>query len=114
MKTLLSLMLLLTMLCGCTGAPVSASSDVTPAPATDRVDYSCRTDTDCAVKNVVNCCGAYPACVNANSPTFPDRVAEQCRKQGMSSVCGFPDISGCACIEGRCEADGNGGGGDVR
>ena len=28
------------------------------------LDRSCRVDADCAVKNVGNCCGYLPACVN--------------------------------------------------
>ena len=68
------------------------------------VDFSCTTDAECTVKNVGNCCGYYPACVNVDSPTFPERVQAQCEKQGMSSICGFPVIDTCMCKAGRCEA----------
>ena len=68
-------------------------------------DRSCRTDSDCTVKNVGNCCGYYPACVNVNARTDPGAVAEQCRKTGMAGVCGFPDISACSCVQGQCRAD---------
>jgi hypothetical protein len=68
------------------------------------VDYACRTDADCTVKNVGNCCGYYPACVNVDSPTFPEQVKAACTASGMSSICGFPAISGCECVQGRCEA----------
>ena len=68
------------------------------------MDFSCKADTDCAVKNVGNCCGYYPACVNVNSPTDPKGVQAECAKKGMMSVCGFPDISACTCKQGRCEA----------
>ncbi|MFN7387264.1 MAG: hypothetical protein ACK5S2_11005 [Lysobacteraceae bacterium] len=85
--------------------PVSCA----PVPATEatkpgEVDYSCTTDADCAVKAVGNCCGYYPACVNTNSPTFPEQVKAECAQNDMQSVCGFRDIEGCACVEGRCEA----------
>lgn len=74
-----------------------------PAPAAEpTVDYRCTTDADCEVKNVGNCCGYYPACVNHESPTFPDRVKAACTKKGMMGVCGFPDLAGCSCVEGRC------------
>lgn len=74
-----------------------------PAPAAEpAVDYRCTTDADCEVKNVGNCCGYYPACVNHESPTFPDRVKAECTKKGMMGVCGFPDLAGCSCVEGRC------------
>lgn len=89
------------LLAACANAP--ARSDDPPAqPATDAVDYACRTDADCAVKDVGNCCGYYPACVNRASPTFPDRVKAECVKKGAVGVCGFPEIKGCACVEGRC------------
>ncbi len=68
------------------------------------VDYSCRVDADCTVKNVGNCCGYYPACVNASSPTFPEQVKAACAASGTSGICGFPAISGCQCVQWRCEA----------
>lgn len=68
------------------------------------VDYGCERDADCEVKNVGNCCGYYPACVNTRSPTFPEQVKAQCAADGVSSVCGFPEIGGCQCVEGRCES----------
>lgn len=74
------------------------------------VDYSCSTDADCAIKDVGNCCGTYPACVNSDSPTFPEQVKAQCAESGMSSICGFPVLSGCQCVDNRCEgvSDGQG------
>jgi hypothetical protein len=79
----------------------TAGSDEASATAMD-VDYSCKVDSDCEVKNVGNCCGYYPACVNVDSPTFPDLVRARCEAEGMMSICGFPEISGCQCVEGRC------------
>lgn len=71
------------------------------------IDASCRTDADCTVKDVGNCCGYYPACVNKHSPTDPEGVRAQCAKTGMASVCGFREISACSCNAGKCEsADG--------
>jgi len=103
----LSLALLLLAGCATAAAPVVAPSDA--------VDYSCRSHADCAIKNVGNCCGYYPACVNRDSPTFPEQVEAECEKSGMASVCGWPVIKGCACVEGRCEAaDSGGAGGEIR
>lgn len=68
-------------------------------------DANCKTDADCTVKNVGNCCGYYPACVNVNAKVDPEKVAEQCRKTGTASVCGFPEISACTCSSGQCKAD---------
>ncbi|MDZ4047175.1 MAG: hypothetical protein U1E00_02360 [Pseudoxanthomonas sp.] len=69
------------------------------------VDYSCRTSADCAVKNVGNCCGAMPACVNKDSPTDPQGVQAQCAASGRMGVCGFADVTACQCVSGRCESD---------
>lgn len=80
------------------------------APAGDpaTVDRSCRTSADCAVKNVGNCCGQMPACVNVNAKVNPEAVQAQCAAQGMASVCGFQEISRCECVKGTCEAAGAG------
>lgn len=67
------------------------------------IDYSCKADTDCAVKNVGNCCGEMPACVNKDSATDPAAVQSQCAKDGRIGVCGFRAISSCSCNAGRCE-----------
>jgi hypothetical protein len=80
----------------------AASPQKDAAMAEPAVDYRCTVDADCEVKNVGNCCGYYPACVNHESPTFPDRVKAECTKKGMMGVCGFPDLAGCSCVEGRC------------
>jgi hypothetical protein len=97
--------------------PAAEPAPVEPAPAgdpsaarrppeelltQDGVYYGCKTNLDCEVKNVGNCCGYYPACVNKDSPTFPERVKAACAASGSSSVCGFPEIAGCQCVEGRC------------
>jgi hypothetical protein len=92
-------------------APAPVIGDVAVAdttPPRDKsepgvVDYSCTTDADCAIKDVGNCCGSYPACVNTDSPTFPAQVKAQCVESRMSSVCGFPVLTGCQCVENRCE-----------
>ncbi len=68
-------------------------------------DRSCKTDADCVVKNVGNCCGYYPGCVNVNAQTDPAGVQARCAKSGMASVCGFPEISACSCVQGQCKAD---------
>jgi hypothetical protein len=89
---------LLASLCAC----AHAAPRLLGPPIKAEVDYSCHTDADCAIKDVGNCCGRYPACVNKDSPTFPERVREACAKNHEAGVCGFPDIRGCTCVEGRC------------
>ena len=117
LSLLLTLLLAIT---ACTAPAATApvvSQPATPAPASDQstpakpaatpvvVDSSCKVDADCTVKNVGNCCGYYPACVNVDAQTNPDAVQAQCAKSGMASVCGFPEISGCQCVKGQCAAD---------
>jgi hypothetical protein len=66
-------------------------------------DRACRTDADCAVKDVGSCCGTFPLCVNKDAKIDPAAVRAQCAKTDMASVCGFPPVSGCTCAKGRCE-----------
>nr|AGW45514.1 hypothetical protein [uncultured bacterium Lac36W] len=73
-------------------------------PSPVRVVRSCRVDSDCVVKNIGNCCGYYPACINKASPTDPAGVKAQCTQGGMASACGFPTIEGCRCANGQCIA----------
>ena len=54
------------------------------------------------MKNVGNCCGAMPACVNRDSPTDPQAVQAQCQAKGMMGLCGFREISACQCDNGQC------------
>jgi hypothetical protein len=96
-------------------APTPATGDVASAappkstpypprvvPKVATVDSSCKTSADCAVKDVGNCCGAMPACVNKDSPTDPAAVQAQCQAKGMMGVCGFREISACQCDNGQC------------
>lgn len=93
---------------GCS-APDASSGELAARAMPADPDRSCQTDADCTVKDVGNCCGYYPACVNAQADTFPEQVKAACEAQGLSSICGFQDITACACIEGRCEAAPGGG-----
>jgi hypothetical protein len=83
-------------------APQAATRAPRELTLVNGVDYACSIPADCTIKDVGNCCGYYPACVNVDSPTFPDRVKAECAASGTSAVCGFPSISECDCIEGRC------------
>ena len=86
----------------------SPAATPTPTPAQDAapgtVDASCRVASDCAVKNVGNCCGHFPACVNRDAAVDPAAVRAQCAASGMASVCGWKDIQSCDCVQGRCQA----------
>lgn len=90
--------------------PLTGEGKLETRPNTIVVDYSCKTDADCSIKDVGNCCGSYPACVNKDSATDPAGVMAQCKADGMSSVCGFPSISSCQCVQGRCSGSSIAGG----
>jgi hypothetical protein len=83
--------------------PTPKERQTESAGAPVKLDFTCKSDADCAVKNVGNCCGAKPACVNANSPTDPEGVKAECARKGMMSVCGFKAIEGCQCVQGQCK-----------
>ena len=89
-----------------TPAPTPVADDGTAAGAgqVPTLDTSCRVDSDCTVKDVGNCCGTFPACVNVDSPVDPQAVMAECQRSGMASVCGFREIQACACVASRCEA----------
>lgn len=81
------------------GTPPGAKPGAMPAAP----DRSCRTDSDCAVKDVGNCCGYFPMCVNKNAQTDPAAVRAACEREGIASTCGFQEVKGCRCVENRCE-----------
>ena len=67
-------------------------------------DAGCRSDADCAVRNVGSCCGARPACVNKDAKVDPAAVQADCAARGLSSVCGFEDVQSCTCDAGTCRS----------
>jgi len=68
------------------------------------IDYSCNVDADCTVKDVGNCCGKYPECVNSNAKVSRETVNAACREGQLTSVCGFADVKACECVQNRCAA----------
>lgn len=96
MRTLL-LFLSITLLFAC----AKAQTVTTNEPEDPR---ACTVDADCTVKNVGNCCGEYRQCVNVAHEPDPAGVKAACEREGRSSVCGSPEISGCQCIDGQCAA----------
>jgi hypothetical protein len=67
------------------------------------IDYSCNTDSDCVIKDVHNCCGYYPKCVNKDTEVNSDYVSKACATEKMGSICGFPSINSCRCVQNKCE-----------
>ena len=102
----LALPLLLMLLAACSSSSSTGTAQPPPPgtdkPALGQIDTRCRSNADCAVKNVGNCCGAMPACVNRDSITDPQAVQAQCQAKGMMGLCGFREISACQCDNGQC------------
>ncbi|HPX93963.1 MAG TPA: hypothetical protein PLF30_00125 [Candidatus Moranbacteria bacterium] len=67
------------------------------------IDYSCKKDSDCVVKDVHNCCGEYLRCANKDAKVDGDFVEKACAKEGIGSLCGYPEIKGCKCADGICK-----------
>ncbi|TXI50413.1 MAG: hypothetical protein E6Q50_03695 [Lysobacter sp.] len=93
-------------------APAAKSEDrvADRAPGFDpnAPNRKCKIDADCAVKDVGNCCGRFPMCVNKDAKTDPAAVQAQCAKDGMASICGFEEVSACQCVQGQCQNLGGG------
>ena len=64
----------------------------------------CNTDSDCKIKDIHNCCGYYPKCVNKEHVPDIAEVERECEEKGISSICGFPDITSCMCVEHVCKS----------
>ncbi len=67
------------------------------------IDYNCDNDSDCEIKDVHNCCGYYPECVNRQAMVDAAFVRDACNEEGKASICGFTSIDTCRCINSRCE-----------
>ncbi len=68
------------------------------------IDYSCSQSTDCAIKNVGNCCGEYKQCANIHAKVDPSSVDTMCAREHAASVCGQQEIKSCSCVNRRCTA----------
>jgi|WetSurMetagenome_2_1015567.scaffolds.fasta_scaffold832570_1 hypothetical protein len=66
------------------------------------LDYSCQVDLDCVVKDMHNCCGYYPKCMNVDAKTDSDFVRKFCTQEKKMGVCGFTAIDSCQCSNGQC------------
>lgn len=82
---------------GDAGASAPSTHDA-GKPAAD-ARFSCTKDSECAVKNVGNCCGYYPRCANVNATFDPPDC-----KPGQAGVCGWPEIEQCTCRSNTCIA----------
>ena len=85
-----------------TSDPLPPERVQVPSGTPVRVDRTCKVDSDCVVKDVGSCCGRMPACVHRNSPTDPAGVQAECARKGISSICGFNEITACRCVRNQC------------
>lgn len=69
------------------------------------IDTSCRTVEDCEIKDVRNCCGYFPKCVNKDfEVASPEFVAKRCEIEGLFGSCGFVAFQNCDCVDNNCIA----------
>ena len=115
-RLLIPLLLVLLSACAAGAAPSpmepagdrDAAQSISGLDAHRGLDLSCQRDSDCAVKDIGNCCGRYLACVNVDSPVDLPAVARECADKDLAGICGWPDISACACVAGQCRIAGTG------
>lgn len=74
-------------------------------------DRSCVVNADCAIVDVRNCCGYYPMCLNAEVQVDKEAFDKHCAENEITSVCGFPSLDSCQCVEGQCTGSFSGHGG---
>jgi len=101
MKKILFLLTAFLILALVSGCEQTVDDDSTDEPVNA---YACEQDSDCVVKDVRNCCGYYPRCVNVDHEPDIAAVQAECAEKGLVSVCGFPEIDSCSCIANRCES----------
>lgn len=87
-----------------TDAATSSGAPTSLAAYQQSLTRRCESDADCVVKNVGSCCGYTPQCVHRDVVTFPAEVKALCEKEGRSSICGFQEPAGCACVDNQCRA----------
>jgi hypothetical protein len=85
-----------------TDGPKAPPISLPDADSVGTLDASCKTNSDCAIKDVGSCCGYNPRCLNKDSKTFPEQVKAKCANDGRVGICGFPAIAGCECVQGKC------------
>lgn len=71
------------------------------------INYSCGVNADCVVKDVGNCCGYFPQCVNVNAEVSRDVVRKACKEGQLVSSCGFAEVRSCACVQTKCTPAGS-------
>ena len=103
--SILFLIFLISVLLISSCANETPKKDVKDAnPVLDKNPVFCNSDSDCKVKDVHNCCGYFPKCVNKDYVPDIAAVERECKEKSITSICGFSDIKSCACSEHKCIA----------
>ena len=68
------------------------------------LNRSCKVDADCEVKDVGNCCGYLPQCVNKAAAINKQLVSQLCKEQLIMGTCGVQLIESCKCEMSQCRA----------
>ncbi len=110
--SLFSLVLLISFIAIISGCANGAGSKDANSPndanntdeANNKSPTFCNSDSDCKIKDVHNCCGYYPKCVNKDYVPDIAAVEKECREKGIVSICGFAQIKSCICMEHECSA----------
>ena len=87
--------------------PLGAKEKSRLAEYYQSINYSCSQASDCTIKDVGNCCGAFPKCVNKDAMVNRDLVRDACKKEKRMGVCGFPSLVSCKCVEKKCVGAGS-------
>ena len=67
--------------------------------------FGCTEHSECTVKNVGNCCGYYPECVNINYEPDPEAVQAACIANGITGIICEPTVlKSCECTMSKCKA----------
>ncbi len=69
------------------------------------LNYSCNFNFECKIKDIHDCCGYYPECVNSNAKVDPDFVDRICGKEVRLCPLGVftSDTTSCKCINKKCQ-----------
>ncbi|MBS3074963.1 hypothetical protein J4429_00730 [Candidatus Pacearchaeota archaeon] len=81
---------------------VSAAGINTLKDYENSINYTCEQPEDCEIKDVRNCCGYHPECVNKNSIVNASLVKELCEHGAQTGLCGYKDIKSCKCEKNKC------------
>lgn len=93
-KRILSVFIVLTLLIGV--GLIFAQEFSTLAGYYNSLNASCKTDDDCVIKNIENCCGYYPKCLSKEAVLNPEEVERLCEGENATG-CPIASLGYCRC-----------------